>query len=41
MSAAMSRKAKLTVVAFRTRTDMNVEKEYESSSATVEVVFED
>jgi|GEM_PF-650552 len=32
--------ARSAVVAFRTRTDIQVEKEYESSSATVEVAFE-
>lgn len=32
--------ARAAVVAFRTRTDIEVEKEYESSSATVEVAFE-
>jgi len=32
--------ARATVVAFRTRTDIEVKKEYESSSATVEVAFE-
>lgn len=32
--------ARAAVVAFRTRTDIEVKKEYESSSATVEVAFE-
>lgn len=32
--------ARATVVAFRTRTEIEVEKEYDSSSATVEVAFE-
>lgn len=32
--------ARAAVVAFRTRTDIEVEKKYESSSATVEVAFE-
>lgn len=39
--AGDSQLARAAVVAFRTGTDMKVEKEYESSSATAKVAFED